>query len=342
MVARAPVVAPGSIATTVPSIDGRSPRSSSSSRTSARLGPGFLRAHAFERRDDMRSRDAVGVLTHVALELAQGPVGGRPEHPVLAARVEPQRVQLALERADVVAAEDGRVQVQRAVAQPVAGLDQLAPGVGAHQRRRRAGCAGSWKARTAASVDGPNAPSASAASTTSPSSLRRCWMSLDLGALVAEVVDLHRTSLRCARSRPATRRTSRRSGDVRLEVLRRMASFGRAPITRATSSPSLNRISDGIDITPYVRVASGLSSMLSLTTFSASPLLLADLLDHRRDHVARHAPLRPEVHEHGGRRNRAPWSGTPGPSRSPMFAMSVSPSFVACGSSRAAPGPTSR
>jgi hypothetical protein len=65
----------------------------------------------------------------VALELPDATVGARPEDPVLLAGVEPEGVQHPLERADVVPAERRRAQVQGAVAEPVAGLDELAPRV---------------------------------------------------------------------------------------------------------------------------------------------------------------------------------------------------------------------
>ena len=80
----------------------------------------------------MQAGDPVGHLTDVALELAEGPVAVGPEQAVLAARIEPERVQLALQRADIVAAEHRGVQVQGAVAEAVARFHQLAPGIGPH------------------------------------------------------------------------------------------------------------------------------------------------------------------------------------------------------------------
>src|SRR5206468_10047773 len=50
-----------------------------------------------------------------------------PVDAVLLARVEPERVQLALELADVIAPERGRVSVQGAVAQTEPGLRELHP-----------------------------------------------------------------------------------------------------------------------------------------------------------------------------------------------------------------------
>ncbi len=74
--------------------------------------------------------DAVGLLADVPLELAHGSVGERAEQPVLPAGVEPEAVQLPLERADVVATVERGVEVERAVTQLVAGLDELPPRVG--------------------------------------------------------------------------------------------------------------------------------------------------------------------------------------------------------------------
>ena len=73
----------------------------------------------------------------VALELAHGPVRARTEDPVLLAGVEPERVQHPLERTHVVPAERRRTEVERPVAEPVTGLDELPPRVGAHDPVRR-------------------------------------------------------------------------------------------------------------------------------------------------------------------------------------------------------------
>jgi hypothetical protein len=65
------------------------------------------RAHPLERRDGLDPHDAVGILTDVALELPNGSLGERPEEAVLLTGVEAERVQLPLERADVVSAVQG-------------------------------------------------------------------------------------------------------------------------------------------------------------------------------------------------------------------------------------------
>ena len=77
------------------------------------------------------ANDAVGSHAHVALEIADGAVAPLAKDPVGPARVEPERVQLPLEVADVVAAEHGVAEVHNAVPQAVAGLHQLGPGLGA-------------------------------------------------------------------------------------------------------------------------------------------------------------------------------------------------------------------
>ena len=74
-------------------------------------------SHPLERRQRVDAHDAVRLLADVALELAHGSVGARAEQAVLAAGVEPQGVQLPLERADVVAAVNGGAEVERAVAE---------------------------------------------------------------------------------------------------------------------------------------------------------------------------------------------------------------------------------
>ena len=155
--------AAGSIATTVPSIEARPAAQLLVLADERAAGPGLLRAHALERGDDVRVRRCRRAPRPrcAGTRAAAWSVSG-PEQPVLTARVEPERVQLPLERADVVAAEAGRVQVQGAVAQPVAGLDELAPGVGPDQAVDPQVAPAPGSSRTAASVDGPNAPRSSA------------------------------------------------------------------------------------------------------------------------------------------------------------------------------------
>ena len=87
-------------------------------------------SHPFERRQRVDADDAVRFFADVTLELAHRSVGERAEQSVLTAGVEPQAVQLPLERADVVASVERRVEVERAITQLVARLDELAPRVG--------------------------------------------------------------------------------------------------------------------------------------------------------------------------------------------------------------------
>ena len=105
----------------------------------------------------------------------------------------------------------------------------------------------SWKARTAASVDGPNHPVSSSAARAYPSLDSRCWMSRTsrprspgLNTRISRVCDAAPGAANEGFAAPY--KCGARS--------RRIASFGLAPITRATSCPPLNRISEGIDMTP--------------------------------------------------------------------------------------------
>ena len=75
--------------------------------------------------------DAVGEQPGVALEVEHGALHVVVVHAALGAGVEAQQVELDLQGEHVVAAERRFLEVQQAVAQGVAGLDQLAPGVGA-------------------------------------------------------------------------------------------------------------------------------------------------------------------------------------------------------------------
>ena len=108
----------------------RACRSSSSSRTSARLGADSCGRTRWS--DAIVCGPTMPSTSSPTLRWnsRDGAVGVRTEEAVLLAGVEAKRVQLALQRADVVAAEHRGVQVERAVAQPLAGLDELAPRVG--------------------------------------------------------------------------------------------------------------------------------------------------------------------------------------------------------------------
>ena len=68
---------------------------------------------------------------------------------------------------------------------------------------------------------------------------------------------------------------------------------------RFSASPSLKTISVGMLMTSKRRAMSGLSSTLSLAILSLPALLVGDLVEDRGDHLARTAPLGPEVDEDG-------------------------------------------
>ena len=88
------------------------------------------RTHPFERRDRVQPDYAVGFVADVALEIAHRRLGLGTVHAVLLARIEAERIELALQRSDVVAAQERRVDEQGAIAEPEARLHELTPGVG--------------------------------------------------------------------------------------------------------------------------------------------------------------------------------------------------------------------
>ena len=108
-------------------------RSSSASRTMARLGPVSSRTHAFQGGDRVQPHDAIGLLADVALEVSDRTIGVLAEQSVLAPGVEPQGIELALQRTDVVTAVERGVEIQGSITQAVARFDQLAPRVGPDQ-----------------------------------------------------------------------------------------------------------------------------------------------------------------------------------------------------------------
>ena len=93
----------------------------------------FEGPHPLDGRDRVQPHHAVGFLADVALELAHRQVGPLAVDPVLLAGVEPERVELALQFADVVSSERRRVHVQRSVTEPEPCFDELHPRVRAHQ-----------------------------------------------------------------------------------------------------------------------------------------------------------------------------------------------------------------
>jgi hypothetical protein len=95
------------------------------------LPPGLGLAQRLELHEGALADDAVKRQTGVALEVQDGVLGLLVQHAPLGACVEPQQVELDLQRQDVVAAERGFAEVQQPVSRRVARFDQLAPGVGA-------------------------------------------------------------------------------------------------------------------------------------------------------------------------------------------------------------------
>jgi len=75
--------------------------------------------------------DPVRVESRVLLEVQRGTLDLLVVHAALRTCIEPQQVQLDLERQHVVAAERGFAQVEQPVSEGVAGLHELAPCVGA-------------------------------------------------------------------------------------------------------------------------------------------------------------------------------------------------------------------
>ena len=200
----------------------------------------------------MGADDPVRLVPDVALEHAEGAVGPRAEEAVFLPAVEPERIQHPLEFAYVVSSEHRGSVVQGPVAEPPASLHELLPGIGTDE---------------AVHLQMPfllePADRGLGARSEGPDELRafdvgaeRRQPRLDVGDLrtaVARVKDAHRIESAWAHDTTATGTVSgvgRRSYTRCGSRSRRIASFGRAPVTRTTSLPALNRISDGIDITP--------------------------------------------------------------------------------------------
>jgi hypothetical protein len=93
-------------------------------------GAVFEWAHVFEGVHRMGADDPIRLMPDVPLELAHGDSGSITEETVLFARVEAERVQLALELSDIVSSELGRSQVEGPIAEAVPRFDELPPGIG--------------------------------------------------------------------------------------------------------------------------------------------------------------------------------------------------------------------
>src|SRR5207247_9643163 len=85
------------------------------------------RAHSAQRRDGGPTAEAIGHETNVALELGDRVGSLLAEDAVLAAGVEPERVQLTLELGDVVATQHGLSEVERPIAERETALDERGP-----------------------------------------------------------------------------------------------------------------------------------------------------------------------------------------------------------------------
>ena len=72
--------------------------------------------------------------------------------------------------------------------------------------------------------------------------------------------------------------------------------FGAAPIWREAIWPSLKIISVGIDWMPYFAAVCGILVDVELDDLHLFAERTGDLLERGRDHPARAAPLRPEIH----------------------------------------------
>ena len=212
----------------------------------------FERAHPAKDAERVWSDDPVRFVADVPLEQPKRAVGPRTVEPVLLAAVEAEGVQHPLELSHVVASEHGSAVIQRAIAELPPCLDELFPGVGS---------------------DEPVDPKVTLPLEPADGRLRRgaerpiAFGVVDDGAErlqprldVRDLPDLDRLHDRCASVRVCVdpRRDGNRRG-IRVgkrpyarcgSRSRRIASLGRAPVTLATSLPALNRINEGIDITP--------------------------------------------------------------------------------------------
>ena len=131
---------------------------------------------AVERGDGLGAADAVGGDPDVPLELDERAGGVVTEDAVLAPGVEAERVQPALELADVVAPQHRPAAVEHAVAEAEAALDERGPRLPAADPVGRAarGRPGTPRPRRRCRCrTGPT----SSGGTSKPSALRRCWRS---------------------------------------------------------------------------------------------------------------------------------------------------------------------
>ena len=216
----------------------------------------------------------------------------------------PQGVELALEGSNVVTTEVGRVEVQGAIAEPIARLDELPPRVGPDEP---------VLAQAPAGLEGPHG--ALGRRSVPSTELRLVDREIepgqtlldvaDLGPLVSQVVDAHGLSLR--RPERARQPSGRGRPWMVCALLRRrqmgldLAEDGVLAASADDPSyfpPSAKRMRRG-DAHDPVGASGGVVVHVQLGDRQRVAFVAADLLDHRRDHVARDAPVGPEVHQHG-------------------------------------------
>ncbi len=226
-------------------------RTDSASLTIARLGSRLGGAHPFERGERLETGDAVGLVPHVPLELAERAIGAWAEETVFLARVEAQHVQLALEGAHIVAAVIGE-SAGRGSDRPAGSRPRRAdPRCRDRPARRPSGCARTgtcgprprWRVRTCRRARGsPRVRRArpGAAGCREPRGPGHRGGRYARGPVWAAPPRAATAPVDRVVAQPA------RCGSTS----RRIASFGLAPTTRATSLPPLNRINEGMLITP--------------------------------------------------------------------------------------------
>ncbi len=234
----------------------------------------------FEHRQCGGTTHAVGREVHVALELDQRARGVVAQDAVLAAGVEAESVESALELGDVVTPQHRPAPIEEPVAQAVPALDDRRP------RLRPADAVDPQAARVLEGADhrfrGRAVPT-----------------DLDRGDLVTQSGE---ADLEVAYRLAATARPEHGRVDQAMNSARSWSSWPLplAPTRRLTCCPSLNTSSVGMLITSNRRAVSGLSSTLSLPIGELALLLAGDLGQRGGDHLAGTTPLGPEVDEHGG------------------------------------------
>ena len=76
--------------------------------------------------------------------------------------------------------------------------------------------------------------------------------------------------------------------------------FGLAPTCVAATSPPLNTIRVGMPRTPYLDGSGRVFVDVDLDDLHVAAKLVGQFFQRRADHLARAAPLSPEIHDHGG------------------------------------------